>query len=240
MEVTTPLRAHARRFIEDLASAGHLPQSEAGHLLGSRERLQYTLDWILRHGFHSSRILEIGLGPIGVCCRLAGAEVAAWDIRTVYDSVSRDLGIPLHHVDLNDPTWIPGEMHRYDLVICAEVIEHVYCPPGVLISRIRKVLAPGGIAVITTVNLARLSNRARLALGRELFAPFEPAKLVMGHLREYTLIELVSQMTRGGFEVLESGYRAWDLGRYAFLRPLMAVFPSLANYIWVVGRSRSE
>lgn len=223
--------------VDELVDGQHVPESQRRYLQSCRERNQHTVDWVQRRGLCNGPILEIGLGATGICCRLMGAQVSAWDISEAFADTAERCDIPLTHVDLNDPDWEPPERNYYDVVIVQEVIEHLYSPPQRIFERIRAAIRPGGVIVVTTLNLVRLNNRIRLARGKGLFAPFDPESLVMGHLREYTLPELAGYLERAGFTIQEKAYHRWDLGKWAFLRPLLALFPKLSTYIWLVGQT---
>lgn len=72
-----------------------------------------------------------------------------------------------------------------------EVIEHLARWPADVLRDIRAALKPGGLLLVTTQNLHRLSQRLRMLSGRRLFAHYVRENLVMAHLREYTPEELV-------------------------------------------------
>src|SRR6266852_67536 len=67
-------------------------------------------------------------------------------------------------------TATPRGLHgfaRFDLVVTVEVIEHVESPIGFL-RNIGQLLAPGGVAVITTPNVDSLPARAKFLLAGKI------------------------------------------------------------------------
>jgi len=121
-----------------------------------------------------------------------------------------------------------------DLVICAEVLEHLPpdTVPGVLAEAAR-VLKPGGWMVATTPNLAAWENREMLWRGH---SPQQTAALVIdgtyGHLRLYTMEELVVLFQSAGFLV--------DRRVYADQIPvgISAIRRLLRLLLWPVRRIR--
>ena len=108
-----------------------------------------------------------------------------------------------HHIfNLNqsgDSAAWPTGLARYDLIIFAEVIEHLYTAPELVLHFLREHLKPGGILLLQTPNAAALPNRLKLLAGRN---PFERIRLSSdnpGHFREYTLDELLEDTAKVGF-----------------------------------------
>jgi len=217
-----------------------LPEDERMYVARARQRIEYTLNWLARRGVAGCRVLEIGLGAIGVGCRLLGAVVEAWDKRSLWDRSATELGITVQHVDLRTPATYPAVEARYDYVILAEVIEHIALSPFCVLEGVKGTLKPGGCLVLTTPNLVRLSNRLRMALGRPLFAPFYESDLVMGHVREYTLPEVRHFIEGVGLSVVELRLANWDIpGHVArLIGELAGLWPTLRNTIWAVAVPR--
>ena len=59
---------------------------------------------------------------------------------------------------------LPFKNEFFDVVTCLEVIEHLHNPDN-LIKEIYRVLKPGGVLILSTPNLASLTNRLLLLLG---------------------------------------------------------------------------
>ena len=68
--------------------------------------------------------------------------------------------------DIEEDIW-PQEFltDKFDLIIGAEVIEHLFSPQEFL-KKIKKVLKPGGEVIITTPNFLVWNNRLRMLLGQ--------------------------------------------------------------------------
>lgn len=147
------------------------------------------------------------------------------------------MNIPHFHLDLRGDIATPTE--QYDLIIFCEVIEHIDRPPTEILEALRKWLKPGGTLLLSTVNLVRLSNRIRLAAGKEIFDRYSPSNLVMGHHREYVLEELKSYLDSAGFTCTRLYYYSQSDIRYSQLVQtayvgLAKLFPKLSNvmYVW--------
>jgi len=98
-------------------------------------------------------------------------------------------------VELEPDSPLPLGDSRFDLVLCAETVEHVR-DTQLLLSEIRRVLRPGGTLAITTPAHGRATALGLLARGFDhLFDPLSP------HLRFFTRRSLVRLLGELGFEV---------------------------------------
>jgi SAM-dependent methyltransferase len=89
---------------------------------------------------------------------------------------------------------LPLDDNAFDLVLCAETLEHVR-DLQLLLSEIRRVLRPGGRLAITTPAHSRLAGLAILVRGFErVFPPLSP------HLRFLTRRSLARLLEDLGFE----------------------------------------
>lgn len=120
----------------------------------------------------------------------------------------------LDHVivgDLDSDTWsLPDG--RMDVVICADVLEHLR-QPARLLHKARKMLAPDGCLIASVPNLQHHSVVAGLLDGN---FTYEPAGLLdEDHVRLFTRREIDKLFYRSGFRITEwrvvpgSGYAEW-------------------------------
>lgn len=100
-----------------------------------------------------------GSGVFGKRLQSMGVDVVVCD-----QAVPADPPVRFVHADLNAATLteVLGA-GRYDLVTAIEVIEHLQAPLGFLKS-VAALLAPTGVAIVTTLNLDSLPARLRFAV----------------------------------------------------------------------------
>lgn len=92
------------------------------------------------------------------------------------------------------------ELDGYDIVVCAEVIEHLTIPPIHVLRLLAAALREGGWLIVQTPNATRISNRLRMLMGRNPFEPLRDDRRNPGHIREYTVKELLGFASSAGLE----------------------------------------
>lgn len=146
------------------------------------------------------RVLELGCssGYFAAELQRRGAWVTGLDVDADAVAVARLRGIVAHVVDVEDPGSLAGLAGNYDLVVLANVLEHLRRPETVL-SGIRSLLAGDGRILISVPNVAHLSVRRMLLRGR--FDYTDSGIMDRTHLRFYTRDALRRQLTEGGWTV---------------------------------------
>jgi 2-polyprenyl-3-methyl-5-hydroxy-6-metoxy-1,4-benzoquinol methylase len=86
----------------------------------------------------------------------------------------------------------------FDVVVCADVLEHVLRPAD-LLERIRGWLKPGGVLLASIPNIANISVRASLLVGRFEYAP--RGILDRTHVSFYTRSTARELLESNGFRV---------------------------------------
>ena len=123
-------------------------------------------------------------------------------------------------------TW--PELSDYDVVVCAEVIEHLPVSPLPPMQLMASALRPGGWLVLQTPNAARVGNRLRLLAGRNPFEELRDDLVSPGHIREYTVDEVVELGRAAGLEPggwLTANYFETGSRANAILRRLEPLVP---------------
>lgn len=135
--------------------------------------------------------------------------------------------------DLNDAQYCERWIRTppIHLVVMAEVLEHLYTAPTLVLGLVHSLMKPGGFLILATPNAASLKKRFRLLVGRHPYEMIRENAKNPGHFREYTRDELLMISRSVGFEVIScelSNYFSHDSSRgllERFLRGLsMASF----------------
>lgn len=117
---------------------------------------------LARYARPGIRAADLGAGPGAMAARLhaLGCDVVAVD----RDPSVFKADLPFISLDFDQPDFASQlGVARFALVTCIEVIEHVESPIGFL-RNIGRILAPGGVTVLTTPNVDCLPARAKLLL----------------------------------------------------------------------------
>ena len=144
------------------------------------------------------RALDLGCGDGRLSAQLDAAELVAADVSTVALDRARSRLPEARLVQLEPDEPLPFPDNDFDLVLCAETLEHVR-DVQLLLSEARRVLRPGGELAVTTPAHGRLTA---LHTG---FDPFSP------HIRFFTRRSLRAVLGELGFELRELRRRSGTL-----------------------------
>jgi SAM-dependent methyltransferase len=103
--------------------------------------------------------------------------------------------------DLNDLDY--PELDPHDVIVCAEVLEHLHVPPVPVLRYLATGLVPGGRLLIQTPNATALPKRLRMLLGRNPYEPLRAEPGNPGHFHEYAVGELLDAVEAAGLEVAQ-------------------------------------
>jgi SAM-dependent methyltransferase len=148
------------------------------------------------------RALDLGCGDGRLSAELDAAELTAADVSALALERARRRLPSARFVELEPDAPLPLDDVAFDLVLCAETIEHVR-DVQLLLSEIRRVLRPSGRLALTTP--------ANLPLGPRP-DPLSP------HLRQLTRRSLSRLLSELGFDVASLRRRSGTLMAVA-IRP---------------------
>jgi 2-polyprenyl-3-methyl-5-hydroxy-6-metoxy-1,4-benzoquinol methylase len=100
------------------------------------------------------------------------------------------------------PTKIPN-INNLDIIICSEVLEHLYTGIDSSLKSFSRWLKPNGYLIIQTPNATSLHHRLKLFLGQNPYPLLRPNPSEPGHYREYTITELRTYLDEANFENLK-------------------------------------
>lgn len=145
------------------------------------------------------RILDVGcgngyqLGPLAGRHEVHGLDVSEANVRKASEAGIKAV---LHDVE----TRFPYEDGRFDVVVCSEILEHLFFPERV-ITECSRVLKSGGTFIVTVPNLYCFRNRVALLSGRGADFIEYPDNTI--HIRFFSIAGMRRLLAAGGFEVAE-------------------------------------
>jgi SAM-dependent methyltransferase len=142
------------------------------------------------------RALDLGCGDGRLTASLAAHDLVAADVSAVALERARWRVPHARMVELDPDAPLPLEDGTFELVLCAETLEHVR-DTALLLSEVRRVLRPGGELALTTPAHGRPCGLAILALGFE--RRFDPLSPHLRFLSRRSLRRLLDDM---GFELV--------------------------------------
>jgi trans-aconitate methyltransferase len=110
--------------------------------------------------------------------------------------------------DARDPDlWI--ELPRFDLIVFAEVIEHLPTAPQQVLRFLANGLSSQGFLVVQTPNAVSLDKRMKMLAGINPYEMIREEWTNPGHFREYTKSELLCLAKESGFEAVRHEFRSY-------------------------------
>ena len=193
----------------------------------------------------SPMILDVGLSFQTICL---GNCFPHASIRTAgfFDGRFDNYLVRGHHTefDLNDarfPERIPERTAEHDVVIMAEVIEHLYSPAKQVLECIKRWMKPSGTLILQTPNPVSLGKRAALLRGVNPFEMIREARTNPGHFCEFTVPEICNAVESAGLRVTSINTQNYFGRRSRIYDTLCAILPgSLHDGITLCAKKPAE
>ncbi len=174
------------------------------HLRRYQELIGEVADALRGHTGRPS-ILDIGMAYQTVCLLhlIPNAELhTAGFFDKRFDGVlDRDRHTEF---DLNEarlPERIPTGIGEHDVVVLAEVIEHVYIPASYVLKSVASWLKPGGTLILQTPNPVSLGKRIAAVKGINPFEMIREYTMNPGHFCEFTVEDIRAAVESAGLVV---------------------------------------
>ncbi len=165
-------------------------------------RFAHLLATARRVAPRAQRVLDVGYGPFTEMAAAAFPQV--WTLGFAAPGRLRHIDYDINAVQHG--VWPQADV-SFDLIIFAEVVEHLHVPAAAALAALKTLLAPGGLIVLQTPNAAEVMKRVALLRGRQPYERLRMTPFNPGHIHEYTLAELVEEAHDAGLAQVESEYR---------------------------------
>jgi len=179
--------------------------------LATSEHVRWKVDLTRRHPrvMAAQSVLDVGCGSGAVLAalrsprrRLCGVEMSADAARSL-----QALGIEGYSVDL-EADRLPFDDADFDVVLCYDVLEHVFAPSR-LLGEIRRVLRPGATALLCVPNTLNLFNRLVFLAGEYvdvMDTSHRSEDLFSNHIRLFSKGLFERFITANHFSIIERHY----------------------------------
>lgn len=255
LDAPTRVRLLARQVVRDGAAEDEFAGREteiAMFLTRSSGRYATTLRVLERVVPPRSQLLELGADPwlltqllleAGYEVVSAGQRRGVWrDDETLASPQRIDLAwggrtatLEHHLFDVERDRW-PFPDASLHCILCTEVLEHLVYSPAHLFYEAARVLADGGILVVTTPNVLAAENLVALLRGRNVYHPYSGYGAGGRHNREFTAPELRAALAVAGFE---SDVRTLNVVGYepdGLLARALRALPARRDHLFAVAR----
>jgi SAM-dependent methyltransferase len=205
--------------------SGILPPSAQHSLISLPRRSEFLLEHV---GSAPKRVLDVGCatGYVAAALIRVGHRVTGIELNPTMAQIARTVGIDVIEHDLEQP--LPIATASVDAVHACEIVEHLFDTEGFL-RELHRVLAPGGVLILSTPNLNSLANRFRVLAGRPLpMWGAYPDDVHGGHVRVLNKRKVTELLERAGFRT--DVVVGIDQARWA---RALALTPSLSELLLV-------
>lgn len=147
-------------------------------------------------------------------------------------------------LDLNFPEKFEAPVFpRHHIILFAEVIEHLYTPPEIILQFLKKFLHEDGFIIIQTPNAVAIHKRLKILFGRHPYDLLSADR--RGHFREYTQSELSKMLRENEFKLIHSEFRNYfnntrTIWHRAFLKYQRMIPPGWRDGLTVIGQLQSS
>lgn len=152
------------------------------------------------HGLQDARILELGVGDATLTEKMsqAGAKVTCVELDPKFADLARPFAQEVIVANAEELNYRLGSGGLYDIILAADILEHLANPEFVL-SKLKAAVKRDGLLVISLPNVANFYVRLNLLLGR--FPYHTKGLLDQTHLRFYTLGSMRKLAVKTGWVV---------------------------------------
>jgi 2-polyprenyl-3-methyl-5-hydroxy-6-metoxy-1,4-benzoquinol methylase len=195
---------------------------------------QVRADVILRLTGGGKHVLDVGCynGRIGIMLKTRHNRVFGADLSLEALKIAQHEGMVCVQSDVTEA--IPFKDKTFDVVVAAEIIEHVFDLHAFL-TETKRILKNGGYLVLSTPNLASFGRRIHLLFGKNPLIEIDSGVESVGHIRYFVKETLFQLLHKYGFKisVLTSDVVNFDNSGRRFCRLLARVVPGLGKSLIV-------
>jgi len=151
-------------------------------------------------GLKDTRVLELGVGDATLTEQMneKGARVSCIELDPEYAELAKPYAQDIRIENVEEITFLPEDGVPYDIIVAADILEHLVSPETVL-SKLKAGLKKNGQLIVSLPNVANIYVRMNLFFGR--FPYHSKGILDQTHLHFFTLKSMHKLLTKTGWTV---------------------------------------
>lgn len=204
------MKQHPELFFDlDLDDLKH-----SGYFRYHSPRYDVLMKRIHENRTDSSRILEIGRSRFAkMAYNFFGVNIDGLG----FGADQKTLTGFHYNFDLNDAQHSEKwrcDLPKYDIILFAEVIEHLHTSPLLVLKFLKTLLNDRGVVILQTPNAVTFHRRLQMLAGRNPYSLISETPGNPSHFREYTAAEISEYCSQAGFEILDMTFENYFDYRY--------------------------
>jgi len=176
----------------------------------------------------NKKVLDVGAGPGSIAkllkhhasCKVFGVENDPSAIKQLTSHCEK-----IFQLDLNSTSWTSEIQSEFDVIVAADVLEHLYNPWQIL-SDFKQLISKNGHVVISLPHAAHSAVMASLYNGN--FRYHEYGLLDKTHIRFFGIKNIQDLITESGYQILDASFVVID-PQYSELSDLWEATPRLVR-----------
>jgi SAM-dependent methyltransferase len=217
----------------------------ADYFEGHKHRIAFDYDMVKKYACKDSIIVEVGATPYLLTIPLMQEykKVISIDIAPErFNKTIQKFQLEVRKCDIEREP-LPLEDNFSDVIIFNEIFEHLRINLIFTMREVFRIIKPGGLLLLSTPNLRSLSGIKNFLFRKtaqsgcwDIYEQYE--KLVklghMGHVREYTSVEVYAFLRKTGFNIESIIYR----GKYQSTMDnwIIKIRPNLRPYFSCIAK----
>ena len=187
---------------------------QSGYFLYHAPRYEVLMEKIHEYHTESSKILEIGRSRFSkMAYNFFGADIDSMG----FGKDRKTLTGYHYQFDLNhtqDPVKWRKDLPKYDIILFAEVIEHLNTNPLQVMQFLKTLLTKEGVIILQTPNAGAFHKKIQRLTFSNLYSLISGNSSDPGHFKEYTASEISDYCCKAGFEIKEMSFENYFDYRY--------------------------
>ena len=217
-----------------------------------RRRIAHDIDYVQKHVRRGENLLDIGALPFLLTGSLEklGYDVCGVDIepeRSGFAGVIANLNLTVHKCNI-EVEKLPFQDKEFDIVIFNEIFEHLRINLIFTMREVHRVLRTGGTLMLSTPNLRSLKGVANFLCRNRSFScrgdVYDEYKTLeaqgcMGHVREYTSLEVQQFLESMGFMIKEIIFRG-IYSEWYWTEITIKLLPKLRPFMTIIATKKGS